>query len=230
MSRIFFYLGDKSLDYQTLVDRHDDILIDNKRIPISRIIIAEQTHSDLVHRCRSDDCGAGIGDHPSIPACDALISNIPNQYLLIRTADCYPILLFDPIKEVVGAVHSGRAGTQKNITGKTIQMMIEEFGCDPGNIVAYVGAGICEEHYEVGSDLFEAFNEELSKNGFNPFTNLPGHLNLRRTIFQQLIRAGLRFINIENIHICTFEDPAYFSYRRDHGNNRQVNIIGISYE
>jgi hypothetical protein len=230
VKKIFFHLGDSSLDYRSLMQRADDIVIEDKIIPPSKMVIAEQTHSDLVHICRPEDSGAGFGDHPQIPLCDALVSGIPDQYLLIRTADCFPILLFDPKREVVGAVHSGREGTRKNIVGNTIRVMLEEFGSDPADIIAHVGAGICEEHYEVGSDLFEAFNEQLTINGFCPCTGLSGHLNLRTTIFQQLIRAGLRFINIENIHACTYEDPAYFSYRRDHGNNRQINLIGISYE
>jgi len=230
MSRIFFHLGAKQPDYRTLIATGKDLLLEGRLIQTSSMVIAEQTHSSLIHVCTEQDCGAGFGDYPQIPIADGLLTNIPGQYLLIRTADCFPVLLYDPVAMAVGSVHSGREGTRQNIAGKAVQEMVDQYGCDPARIVAHVGAGICEDHYEVSEEIYALFNDSLRKDGFCPCTDRPRHLNLRTTIFQQLIRAGLKFINIENHHVCTYEDPGYFSYRRDKGNNRQINLIGITDE
>jgi len=227
MSKIFWHLGDTNPDYRSIMREHKDFEVDGRLIPALQTVIAEQTHSNLVHICSLQDNGAGFNDHPQIPVADALVSNIPNQFLLIRTADCTPVLLYDEHRGVIAAAHSGREGTRKNIVGACVNAMVQHFGCDPSELVAHVGAGICEKHYEVSESIFEVFNQSLTKQDFCPCTNQFRHLNIRTTIFQQLIRAGLRFFNIENIDICTFEDPGYFSFRRDGTNNRQINIIGI---
>lgn len=230
MKSIFWHLGDREPDYRSLMKHQQDFVLEGKSIPVARLVICEQTHSNLIHHCREEDCGAGLNNHPQIAVADGFVSNIDNQYLVIRTADCFPVLFFDEQKMVVAAVHSGREGTRQNIAGKAVKAMVEHYSCDPKNIVAHVGAGICEEHYEVSEAVWNQFNESLSRMELCPCTQHFRHLNLRTTIFQQLLRAGLRFINIENHHECTYENPAYFSYRRDKGNNRQINIIGISNE
>lgn len=230
MSKVCFHLGNNTPDYRTIMREHDDFEVAGRVIPKDRIVIAAQTHSDLVHICSEQDCGAGFADHAQIPIADGLITNIPNQWLMIRTADCTPILLYDDALKVVAAVHSGREGTRKNIAGACVSAMQQHFGCNAANIVAYIGAGICEEHYEVSEELYIEFNASLSAQNFCPCTKQYRHLNIRSTIFQQLIRAGLRFFNIENIHVCTYEDASYFSFRRDGTHNRQINLIGISDE
>jgi polyphenol oxidase len=227
MSRVFTYLGSSGLDYRSLMRKQQDLQIGGTKIPVSRIVVCEQTHSNLVHPCCATDCGAGFGDHPQIAVADGFVTDIEHQFLLIRTADCFPVLLYDQDARAVAAVHSGREGTRKNIARKAVQIMVKHYGCQADNILAYIGAGICEQHYEVSEELFRTFNASLEAESICPCNTNHRFLNLRTTIFQQLIGAGLPFKNIENIQICTYEHPDYFSYRRDHGNNRQINLIGI---
>jgi YfiH family protein len=227
MKKIFWHLGNRKADYRALMREQMDIVLGGVSIPVSRMVIGEQTHSNLVHICQETDCGAGLGKHPQIPVVDGFVSDIPNQFLLIRTADCYPVLFYDPQKMVVGAVHSGREGTRKNIAGQAISTMIQHYGCRAGDIVAHIGAGICEQHYEVSEAIWQEFNRSLQAQDLCPCIDTFRHVNIRTSIFQQLIRCGIRFKNIENVHSCTFEDADYFSFRRDRGNNRQINIIGI---
>jgi YfiH family protein len=227
MKKIFIHLGTDSPDYRGLMHAQQDLELPGQTVPAANLVICEQTHSSLVHICREGDSGAGLGAHPQIPVADGFSTNIPGQFLLIRTADCYPVLFSDAEAMVVAAVHSGREGTRQNIVEQAVNAMMRNYGCDPANIVAHIGAGICEDHYEVSEEIWREFNQTLEQQGFCPCTKKFRHLNIRTTIFQQLIRAGLKFINIENIHACTFENPNYFSYRRDKGNNRQINIIGI---
>ncbi|PKN73359.1 MAG: hypothetical protein CVU50_03455 [Candidatus Cloacimonetes bacterium HGW-Cloacimonetes-3] len=228
--KIFFHLGKKVPDYRSLMHEQKDFILDGRVIPVSRLVIADQTHSDLVHLCREEDCGAGLGDKPQIPVVDGFITNIPNQFLLIRTADCTPIILMDNKRMVVSALHSGREGTRKNIAGKAVQLMQEHYGSEVKDICAYIGAGICHKHYEVSEAIYSEYNDSLSAMGLDPATELHRHIDIRKGIFQQLIQAGITFRNIDNISDCTFESPEYHSFRRDGSHNRQINLVGIIHE
>ncbi|MGB4260405.1 MAG: polyphenol oxidase family protein [Candidatus Cloacimonas acidaminovorans] len=227
--KLFYYLGKREPDYRTLMHLQKDFMLEGIKIPVSRLVIAEQTHSKEVHICREIDCGAGIGNKPQIPLADGLITNIPYQYLLIRTADCYPILLMDSRRNVVAGLHCGREGTQKNIVGEAIRKMKSHFYCQLTDIIAIVGAGICHKHYEVSQELFDNFNRALRKMGLEPDITQNRHLNLRKILNAQLIKEGIPEINIENVNDCTFESSNYHSYRREKTNNRQINIVGILY-
>ncbi|MDD4309452.1 MAG: polyphenol oxidase family protein [Candidatus Cloacimonetes bacterium] len=225
--KIFVHLGKRNPDYRSIMRLQQDFMVQDITIPVSRTVIAEQTHSRLVHICTEGDSGAGFGDKPQIQTADGFITNIPNQFLLIRTADCTPVILMDKQQMVVCALHSGREGTRKNISGEAVSLMISHYGCQPRNICAFIGAGICHKHYQVSEDVYSEYNESMLAMGLNPARDIPRHIDIRRGIFQQLIQAGLPFFNIENIHDCTFEDPEYHSFRREGSQNRQINLVGI---
>lgn len=207
-----------------------DFYIGEKLIPCSKIVIAEQTHSDLIHVCTVDDSGAGFGDHPQISVADGMITHIPNQYLLIRTADCTPVLFLDRKNRAVGAVHSGREGTRKNIAGKAVKLMQDQYGCQPQDLTVHIGAGVCADHYKVSNSIWDEFNDSMVQNGVKPLFNSECHIDIRLCIFQQLILAGIPYRNIEQEFICTHESPRHFSFRRDGSRNRQINLVGIEYD
>ena len=228
--RIFFHLGTRTPDYRTLMREQEDFILQGIVIPVSRMVIAEQTHSRLVHLCTEADCGSGLGDKPQIPVADGFITNIPNQFLLIRTADCTPVILMDRQKMVVAALHTGREGTRKNSSGEAVKLMQEHYGCQVQDIIAYIGAGICQQHYEVSEAIYDGFIASMKAIGLHPAENVSRHIDIRRSIFQQLIQAGIPFINIENICACTYESSDYHSFRREGSHNRQINLVGIIHE
>ncbi|MDD2230223.1 MAG: polyphenol oxidase family protein [Candidatus Cloacimonetes bacterium] len=228
--KLFYHLGKREPDYRSLMKQQADFPLQGRIIPVSRLVIADQTHSNLVHLCSEADCGAGLGSKPQIPIVDGFITNIPNQFLLIRTADCTPIILMDSKRMVVSALHSGREGTRKNIVGNAVRLMQAQYGSNPSDICVFIGAGICHQHYEVSDEIYSEYNHSLLNMGLNPATDLPRHIDIRKGIFQQLIQAGIPFKNIDNIHDCTFESTEYHSFRREGSHNRQINLVGIVYE
>jgi YfiH family protein len=227
MKKIFFHLGKREPDYRTLMRLQEDFWLDGHLIPVSRIVVADQTHSNLVHICSESDCGAGFGDKPQIPVVDGLATNVVNQFLLIRTADCTPIILMDHTKMAVAALHSGREGTRKNIAAAGVETLVQNYGSDPKNICAFIGAGICHQHYQVSEKIYDEYNDTLISSCLHPSLEIPNHINIRKGIFEELLQAGLTFKNIENIQDCTFEDHNYHSYRREGTKNRQINLVGI---
>jgi copper oxidase (laccase) domain-containing protein len=167
------------------------------------------------HEEKSTYDGIGIAFRGNI-SFDAVITNAKNFPLILPNADCYPVLLHDQKESVMAIVHSGRDGTLKNIAGKTLEKMREEFGCYPEETVAYVFPGICSRCYllkyldaKVPADL-ERFIKETGNNLIS--------LDLRGMIIRQLLRADVQRVRFpEGQHECTCHTlsgnggPLYFS-------------------
>lgn len=124
------------------------------------IVRSNQVHGNSVRVVTPSDCGALFNP----PACDAdaMITCETGVALIIYTADCVPILLHDPVRCVIGAVHGGWRGSAANICGTAIRRMQDEFGCVPADIHAAIGPCIGGCCYEVGSDVADALRTALT--------------------------------------------------------------------
>ncbi len=157
-------------------------------------------------------------EHDIFPDTDALITNIPNLCIFIRTADCVPILLFDPVKKAIAAIHSGWKGTIQEISKLTIDLMQKEFGTNPEHIIAGIGPSIGPEVYEVGSEVIEQFNKSFGDNFcVTPIKNSEkGFLDLWKVNKKKLLDSGIPENQIEIAEICTYSNPElFYSARRD---------------
>ena len=101
-----------------------------------QFVFPRQTHSDHIAVVNSGNFANTIEDT------DALITNEKGLFVCVQTADCVPVLLFDPVKKVVAAVHAGWKGTISKIAKKTVERMVEDFNCNPSDIVAGIGPSI----------------------------------------------------------------------------------------
>jgi len=119
------------------------------------VVMARQTHSDIVMQVGRQHRGAGLLRQP-LPECDALITDEPGGALFVSTADCTPILLHDPVNGAVGAAHAGWRGTAAAIGAKTVEAMVRSFGCDPKNIRAAIGPNIGACHFQTDEDVPQA--------------------------------------------------------------------------
>lgn len=155
---------------------------------------------------------------------DALITNERNLAIGVRTADCIPVLLYDPVHRAVAAVHSGWRGTLGRISQKTIFRMQREFGTEPENLKAVIGPGICGRCFQVGEEVVNLFREAgVDLDGFyswnGPCTegSMAGghHLDLVEQNRRLLIENGVPEDAISISGICTYEDVRFFSARRE---------------
>jgi len=198
-----------------------------KLYPHMHFIVANQTHSSNIKIIKkSENLGWNSLDD-AIEDCDALITNQRAIMLTILTADCVPILLFDPIKRVVGAIHAGWRGTQQQIALKTVQKMQEVFNSNPKDIIASIAPSIGECCYEVDWSVaqhFKTIPHAFTKKNQKYMLNLP-FINQ-----QQLLQSGLLKSNIELSNICTACNvEEYFSYRREKGcSGRFMSMIGLN--
>lgn len=182
----------------------------------ANMVLTRQIHSDLVRVVTRKDAG-GI-DHRDYPACDALVTADPGTVLVIFTADCTPILLWDPVTGAVGAAHAGWRGTAADIAGKTVRAMETAFGCDPATIRAAIGPNIGPCCFETGADVPAAMREMF---GANVETWIrPGkdkyYVNLKEINALALRRAGVSMVEISPVCTCC-ENTRFWSHRYTRG-------------
>ena len=155
---------------------------------------------------------------------DAIVTPLTDFGIGVRTADCIPLLLYDPVRRVVGAVHSGWRGTVARIGCKTIGVMAVRYGTRPADIRALVGPGIGPEDFQVGEDLVERFREEgfpmeeiLRYDGERiPGTMRGGwHVDLWRANGWLRESVGVPSGQIKTVGISSYADRRFHSARRD---------------
>ena len=117
-----------------------------------RVVQAHQVHGDRVAVVTS----AGT-TREELEGYDALVTNVPGVAVGARTADCIPVLMYDPVRRVVAAVHSGWKGTVLKIAAKTLAVMASKYGTRAADIIAVIGPGIGPDSFQVGPEVAEAF-------------------------------------------------------------------------
>lgn len=124
-------------------------------------VFTRQEHTDLLLRVGRADCGTGL-DREQTTVCDGILTDEPGVALVCFAADCTPVLLFDPVRQAIAAVHAGWRGTAQGIAYKAVLRMQEEFGCAPEDIRAAIGPCIGRCCFEVGPEVPDAMREALS--------------------------------------------------------------------
>lgn len=168
---------------------------------------------------------------------DALITNVPGLCIGVRTADCIPVLLYDPVKRAAAAIHSGWRGTVMLICRKTIVRMSMEYGTDPADLIAVIGPGICRDCFQVGEEVAAAFRDalfdlDIIREFRGPKT--PGdirgghHLDLVEACRQTLLDCGVKEENIQRSELCTFERTDILYSARKEGTQIGRNITAIT--
>ena len=169
-----------------------------------------ESGSAIPHQCHSSNVQivSGPGEYD---ACDGLITEVLNLPLVVMVADCLPIVLFEPVKQVIGLVHAGWRGTTQGIAAEAVGLMGKHWGGMASEVVAYLGpsAGVC--CYEVGGDVAQLFSlDEIQQRDDRLY------LDLKKANIDQLLGCGMKEDNIEVSPFCTICHPELFhSYRRD---------------
>jgi polyphenol oxidase len=188
----------------------------------ANMIFPVQCHTSNIATIKNNS-KEGLGD------IDALITGKPGLCLCIQTADCVPVLLYDPIRRVAGAIHAGWRGTLANITANTVQKMATEFSSDPADIHAVIGPSIGSAVYETGDEVAGLFMEQIGdwKDFMHRKEGGKFHINLQKANALQLTSSGVPVEQIENSGHCTYSDPdLWFSARREGtGTGRMVSGI-----
>ena len=146
---------------------------------------------------------------------DALMTNVEEVCIGVSTADCIPVLLYDPRQRAVCAVHAGWRGTVMRIVEQSIARMTEVYGTNPADLIAQIGPGIHLESFEVGDEVYQAFEDAgFDMNSISKKYE-KWHLDLPECNRLQLISAGVPESQVSVSPVCTYmQSDTYFSARR----------------
>lgn len=220
----FVSSGERSIGFR---EEGGDAEIRNNRVMLAdavgfdvhALVCAHQVHSDRVAVVGLEEAGKGaLGREGRIADTDALVTDRPGICLLVLSADCVPVLLYDPERRAIAAVHAGWKGTVAGIVARTVEKMQERFGSDPAGLYAGIGPSIGKCCFEVGEEVAAVFREKfpLTKGIVFP-TRKPGKafVDLWEANARLLTESGLVREHIEVAGVCTCcSSGAFFSYRR----------------
>ena len=194
------------------------------------LVLTRQVHSDIVRQVGKEDCGVYMVEGAS-PECDALITCTPGVALTVFTADCTPILLWDPVTGAVGAAHAGWRGTAADIAGKTVRAMTEAYGCDPANIRGAIGPNIGSCCFETDAEVPDAMVSALGPAALEDVRPCGDkfYVNLKAINARFLRRAGVEQIEISTA--CTMcQHDRFWSHRYTRGNRGAQGAIIVCKE
>uniref|UniRef100_A0AB33JCR4 Purine nucleoside phosphorylase n=1 Tax=Prevotella sp. GTC17259 TaxID=3236795 RepID=A0AB33JCR4_9BACT len=146
---------------------------------------------------------------------DSIMTNVEGVCIGVSTADCIPVLLYDPVHRAACAIHAGWRGTVKRIVLKSVAEMVAAYDTRPSDLLAVVGPGISVEHFEVGQDVYEQFEQAAFDMAAISRKLDKWHIDLPECNRLQLLQAGVNEGGIHMSGICTYtRSDEFFSARR----------------
>lgn len=215
------------------------ILAEQLGSSLTRECITDQKHTNYVHVAAADDLGHSVKPL-HMQYVDGIVTDIPEVLLTVFGADCPSVYIADPVRKCIGLVHAGWKGTLGRIPEVAVANMVVRFGCDPADMYAAIGPGICRDCYEMGDEIYDAFAEQWSRDEADRILSrypavdadgrdIPGgkyHLDLREANRMTLLRAGVPAEHIEVSNVCTKCNADHFySYRARRMENEQAAML-----
>ena len=210
------HVGDDAENVATNLQRLNTAL----GIDSSAVVDASQAQADRVAMVGAEQRGTRIKE------VDALMTNTPGVPLLLRFADCVPILFFDPVHRAIAVAHAGWRGTVLKITTKTVQAMVDAFDTRPHDLIACIAPSIGPCCYRIGDDVIARVRDafDMSDELLIPQTGGGAHLDLWQANAQQLRALGVEQIEIANI--CTADHTNdFYSWRAEKANTGRFGAI-----
>lgn len=210
-------------DYDTIenVIENRKLISDSQNIPFNSFVFLRQTHSNNIKIVNESDKAKGLLlKATAIQDTDGYILTQRDICPVVMTADCVPVILFDPIKNIAGIFHAGWRGTLKLIAQKGLNIMKNEFDSNPSDVLVSIGPSNGPCCYEVGPEVIDEVKKVFPNNINELITNKNNkfYLNLWAANKVQLLQEGIIENNIIICNACTFHNPEiFFSYRYSRG-------------
>lgn len=182
---------------------HENRQTVKRAMGVDRLLSAHQIHDTNIYVLSND-----MTDDVEVDGYDALMTDLAGVGLMIQQADCQAVLLFDPVREAIAAVHCGWRGSVQNILARVVAAMAENYATEPDDLYAVVSPSLgpcCAE--------FINYKDELPHH-FQKYMVTDDHFDFWRITMDQLLFAGLQRGRVSMAEICTSCSDTFFSYRR----------------
>jgi len=189
-------------DRKQNIDNNRKLFFAELGLRVNDVSFQKQVHEDNIQEANTfGNCGES----------DALITIKKNLGLAISSADCPAIFIYDPVKKIIAAVHSGWRGTEKKILQKTINRLKTDYNSDASDLVCYVAPSISKNNYEVGKEVADRFDDKFVIRRENKY-----FLDLSEANYKMMIDEGIKKVNIQVSNLCSYEyENLLHSYRRN---------------
>ena len=202
-----YHMGDNPLD----VNKNYQKICENVGFDYKQIKMTKQRHQTGIHVINEEDVCIPEG-------IDGLITTVTGPVLTTYYADCVPLLFLDPVKKVIANSHAGWRGTMHQMAEKTILRMVDQFDCQPREILVGIGPSISARYFEVEKAVVHEFELNLPSVMSNIYrkSEHKWHIDLSQINHERLIEVGVLAQHIEVADFCTFENEKHFySHRRE---------------
>jgi len=173
-------------------------------VPGANTLIAKQVHSARIY-----DLTEQFRGHREVDGYDALVTGQKDITLLIKIADCAPILFFDPRTGTIATVHAGRRGTEQGIARLMTEYLKRKYAVNPADLLVGIGPSICVNCYQIDR------TKDL-------------HYDLWQTNREQLMAAGVRRIELSGLCTACNANARFYSYRKDNTERRNFAFIRLN--
>ncbi|EXJ23230.1 hypothetical protein ADIAL_1377 [Alkalibacterium sp. AK22] len=178
------------------------------------IYTAQQTHSANVAYCNGNN-GETFVSGRIFENTDGLLTDQKGVGLLIKYADCTPVIIFDPANGVLANVHSGWRGTTQRIAVRAVEKMCRTFGSKVEDLIVYVGPSIDQDNYQVGPEVYAAFANFSKRDDFFEPDGDKYRLSMLDANVSSLLEAGIRKEHMEVERASTYTDSRLHSARKE---------------
>ena len=206
-------LGFSKWDSPERVNRNRKRFLSALNLNETRLVTLHQIHSNRVYII------GDLADEWNQPEGDALITGLQGITLAVQTADCLPILIADPVKKVIAAVHSGWRGALSRVLSKTVREMQNAFDTHPADLLVAVGPGIQACCFQVGLEVAQPFYKQYEDGSLiMPVHGVPDKylLDMERALKIQCVETGIDPDNCYSSGACTrCNVDEFFSYRAE---------------
>ncbi len=185
-------------------------------VDINKTVCIWGVHGDDIVESPEESIGISMIDYKKAVKCDGFVTNKKRVYLFLLIADCIPLIVYDPVVEVVALVHAGWKGVDLEIAGKAVKQLKLKYKSKAENII--VGIGPCARKESFIKENPEQMNDPRWKGFINKVSVNSYSIDLVGLTKKQLIEAGIKRQNIIDCGIDTVTDKRFFSHVRD-GNN-----------
>ena len=221
------HVGD---DHETVVANRETL---RRSLGLESLAFFDQQHQARVAVVDEETAGRGFSGaadaKSAFPDTDAAVTNVRGAGLAILVADCVPVVLWDPVRRVVGAAHAGRTGVLRGVVPATVAALAREYGTAPTDLLAGLGPSIKQGSYEVGEAEAKAMRQVFP--GLQTaIPSRPGHylLDILGPLCEQLRGAGVRDENVSIMDVDTFSSTGdFFSDRRRRPCGRFAGVIAL---
>lgn len=188
-------------------------------VSLENLVSADLVHANTVEIVSKENGGQFISKT------DGLITAEKGLFLSVTVADCLPIVIFHPGKEILCLLHAGWRGLESKIIDKALTTLQNTYDIDPSELLIGIGPAIGSCHYEVNAELAEKFSQypdAILKRDSKVF------LDLKKIAQKQLMELGVQESNIETSDICTYcQSDTYFSHRKDQTDPVQAMMVVV---